>query len=342
LEKIPWLLMSAGSSWITVTAQAQGGATRSWDQLALSTRIARAMVSYAVYVGEFFWPRGLVVFYPFTSLSWQQGMVLVSLIFLIVISAAAWLLRRRWPFVIVGWCWYLIALLPVIGLVQVGNQSLADRYTYLPSIGLAIAVAWLLFFWRLALPAARSWISALAIAWVVALGSLTWKQLGYWHDSVALWQRAQDIVGANSAIELNLGSALAAQHRIDPACDHFLTALRLNLNDDAARTALEITVSRLALPKEARNALETILKRNPADPYAHYALGLVLEQANQTDEAIQEYRTAIRLLPDCWPAHQRLAQCLRRLGRIEESRTHEFEAARLKPAHPMTVEPVFK
>jgi hypothetical protein len=342
LEKLPWLLMAALSCWITLAAQSRWGATRSWDLVALSTRAARAMVGFASYVAKFFWPWDLVVFYPFTPLSWQQSTVQVSLVFLIVLSVIVWVLRRPCPYLMVGWCWYLIAALPVIGLVQVGNQSLADRYTYLPSIGLAIGVAWLLFFWRLALPAARSWISALAIAWVVALGSLTWRQLGYWHDSVALWQRAEEVVGANSTIELNLGSALAAQHRVDEACDHFLTALQLNPNDDAARTGLEITVSRLALPKEAHNALELALKRNAVDPYAHYALGLLLERDGQTAEAINEYRAALRFMPDCWPAHERLAECLRRLGHVDEAQKHEAEAARLKPPRPMTVEPLHR
>jgi tetratricopeptide (TPR) repeat protein len=342
LEKLPWVLLSALSCRITLAAQASWGATRSRDQLALLTRVAHAIVSYAVYIGKFFWPSDLVVFYPFTSLSWEQGSVQVSLVCLIVLSAAAWMLRRRCPYLIVGWCWYLIALLPVIGLVQVGNQSLADRYTYLPSIGLAVAVAWLLSFLRLWLPAAGNWIRVFAIAWLLVLVSLTWKQLGYWHDSVALWQHAEEVVGANSTIELNLGSAFAAQHRIDLACDHFLTALRLNPQDDAARTALEITVSRLALPREALNALEAAVKRSPADPYAHYALGLVLAGDDQTEEAVNEYRTALRFMPDCWPAHERLAVGLRRLGHLEEAQNHESEAARLKPPHPMTVEPLLK
>src|SRR5262249_2416498 len=123
---------------------------------------------------------------------------------------------------------------------------------------------------------------------------------------------------------------------------HLLTALRLNPNDDAARTALEITVLRVALPTEAHNALDTALKGNSADPYAHYALGLVLERDDHTDGAIKEYRTALRLLPDCWPAHERRAACLRRLGQVEEARKHEAEAARLKPAQPITVEPLFR
>jgi hypothetical protein len=341
-EKLPWLVMSAGACWIALAGQVRWGATRSWDQVGVSLRLARAVVSYATYVGEFFWPNSLVVFYPFTHLSLAQGTVQGALAFLVVVSTITWLLRRLCPYLIVGWCWYLIAALPVIGLVQVGNQSLADRYSYLPSIGLSVAVAWLLSFWRILLPAVRNWISALAGAWVVVLVLLTQRQLAYWHDSVALWQHARDIVGANSTIELNLGSALATEHRIDEACDHFLTALRLNHRDDAARTGLEITVSRLALPREAHNVLESAMRRNPTDPYAHYAMGMVLEAADETDKAIEEYRTALRLQPECWPAHERLAECLRRLGQLDLARKHESEAARLKPAHPMTVEPLFK
>src|SRR5262249_48978428 len=174
LEQLPWLLMAGGVCWIALAAQAGWGATRSWEQLPLTTRGARAVLSYALYVAKFFWPTNLAVFYPLTSLSWEQSIVQFSLVFLVALSAAALWLRERCPYLTVGWCWYLSAALPVIGLVQVGNQAVADRYTYLPSIGLAVAVAWTLY--RLSRAAAGNWINALTIAWVVVLGSLTWNQ----------------------------------------------------------------------------------------------------------------------------------------------------------------------
>jgi tetratricopeptide (TPR) repeat protein len=330
LEKIPWLLMSFASGWITWQVQARSGAVRSFDLVPPSVRIARAIVSYVAYLVEFLWPHDLAVFYPYPHLSWHQMTVWFSLFVLLAIWGAAWKLRRRCPYLWVGWLWYAVSALPIIGLVQVGNQSTADRYTYLPAVGLSLAVSWLVLIATQSNPQWQKVMGAAMTTWILSLVSLTWQQLGYWHDSVALWRQAARVVGPNSTVELNLGTALAAKHEIDEACRHLLRALRMNPTENDARVALEVTVCQLASPMEAEKALQGALRTEPTNPFARYALGFLRQTLDQTASAVNEYRKGLEFCPDWWPLHQRLASCLKALGQEKEARQHDADAERLK------------
>src|SRR5262249_44717271 len=196
LEKLPLFALVAAALPLTIIAQKAG--IRSFEQLSIAVRAKNAIVSYAQYIGMFFSPRDLAVFYPHPRDTTPDSKVALSAAVLVAISAVAIALARRRPYLIVGWLWYLGTLVPVIGLMQVGVHGLADRYTYVPYIGLSIMLAW----GAADLVANSTWASRLAaaagLAALVACAALTWRQVGYWHDSVMLWTRTIAVTHDNA------------------------------------------------------------------------------------------------------------------------------------------------
>ena len=228
IEKIPLFILSAASIGITLYAQWSGIAPI--ESLPVSTRMSNALVSYISYMGKMIWPHDLAVFYPYPENIplWQVG---GAILLLILITAIAVRLRRRYPYVIVGWLWYLGTLVPVIGLVQVGNQSMADRYTYLPMIGLFIAIAWivpdLLARWRFR----RIALPVLAACVIAALMTVSLFQLRFWQNSFTLFAHALAVTKNNAVIESNMGASLAEQGKFREAITHYQEALRIKPND---------------------------------------------------------------------------------------------------------------
>jgi tetratricopeptide (TPR) repeat protein len=222
LEKLPLLALAIVASAITFATQKKGGAISTVEErAALSTRLANAVVSYLRYVGKFAWPRDLEVFYPYRL--WSAQLVLVSAIALLAVTIAALLLLRRRPYIAVGWFWFLGTLVPVIGMVQVGAQSMADRYMHIPSIGLAIALTW----------GVADALQALRLRWLgpvlafAVIGACVWRtsvEVTYWRDSVTLFTRATEITPDNVLAQHNLATALAHEGRRDEAIVHEMFA----------------------------------------------------------------------------------------------------------------------
>ena len=233
-EKVPLLLLSAASGVVTVVAQRLGGALQSFDVFPLKVRIANAIWAYVSYLKLMFWPAKLAVLYPHpgASLGWLE--VSLALLFLAFITWQAWTHRRKKPYLLIGWLWYLVTLIPMIGLVQVGSQSMADRYTYLPSIGVFVATVWLgsdlADHLRLSF---RPRIAAVSLIFC-GLAVATWRQQGSWSDDYRLWSHALEVTSNNYLAESNLGAELVSRGQMNEALPHLQKVVRLNPRDGPA------------------------------------------------------------------------------------------------------------
>jgi Tfp pilus assembly protein PilF len=298
LEKWPFFLLSAASCVITFVAQ-RAEAVVSLEPYPLVARLGNALLAYVGYLRKMVWPADLAVIYPLSvHVSWG-GAALAGL-FLAAVSWCAWRRRRERPWRLVGWLWYLGMLVPVIGLVQVGGQAMADRYTYLPLIGIFLALVFEASYWadRLSLARAVPALAAgLALAGCVAM---TIRQLGFWRDSQSLFTHALAVTQANPIAHVNLGVAL----------------------EQAGQR------------QEARRQYEAALRLAPRLVEAHNGLGNVLQADGRLDAALAQYREAVRLKPSALLPHLNLATLLARLGQYDEAMKECAAAARLGPRDP--------
>lgn len=296
-EKLPLLAMAAASSVVTFLVQQQGGAVSSLSVAPWPVRLSNALLAYVVYLRRTVWPVDLALFYPY-SMSVAAAPIVIAAV---VLAAVTWLavrLARRSPYLLVGWLWYLGTLVPVIGLVQVGTQSMADRYTYVPLIGIFIAVAWGVI--NLLAGRARLLVAIGAVAAVVAAGTAARAQIHHWRDSLSVWQHAVDVTRGNYRAHNSLGAVLGNQGRTAEAIRHFEEALRLGPDRSEAH-------------------------------HIHHNLGRALADSGRTDDAISHYREALRVKPDFAEAHNNLGLALVRLGRVDEALRHYQEAVRIDP-----------
>jgi tetratricopeptide (TPR) repeat protein len=325
-EKLPWLVISAASCVVTYYAQT---ATESvWERLPLPTRIANALISYAVYLRQFVYPVGLAAFYPHPQAIAPALKIAVALLLLAAVTGAFLACRRRLPCLLVGWLWYLGMLIPVIGLVQVGAQARADRYSYLPQIGLYIALAWGLGSIArkqtvpnrsasedvAASPRWRFGLISIASAFVLAaLTTVAWRQAAYWKDGVALWSRVIACTSPNSWPRNSLGRALAERGKIDEAVIQFRQALALDPGDELAHSNLGIALALSEDPAardEAIDHFQSVLKIKPNDGLSHANLGYLLLRRGDLDEAIVHLQRAVALDPNDPHARGNLAAAL--------------------------------
>jgi tetratricopeptide (TPR) repeat protein len=298
LEKWPLWILTAASCVVTVLAQ-RATAIRTFDEVGLSLRVANAVVSYAAYVGQTLWPAGLSVHYPMPP-SVPPLPLAVALLVLGAISWLAWRERGRCPWLLTGWLWFAGMLVPVIGLVAVGGHARADRYMYLPQVGLFVMVAWTV---HAAVGAARlppRLVAGAAGLALVLAGFGTWQQLGHWRDAESLFRRALAVHPGNAMAHINLGSALEAQGRPAEALHHYQAALRLQ-------------------PRRAQ---------------VHNNLGNVLDALGRHEEALGHYREALRLKPGTALVHRNMGASEAARGRPAEALAHYAEALRLDPEDP--------
>jgi len=330
VEKLPLLALTAASC--VVTFFAQGEAISSVEAIPLSSRIANALVSYLAYIRDIFYPVGLAVLYPYPEGGLPIWKVVASSLAVTGISTAALVWRRRFPYLFVGWFWYVGMLVPVIGLVQVGLQSMADRYTYLPQIGLCIAVTWgvaqLAVSWRYRF---RVYGAPAALAVLVLIG-LAWKQTSYWRDSEALWTRALASTVRNSPAHLNLGLALAGRGQVDAAITHYQKALELKPSSSNAHNNLGLALAQKGQADEAIANFQKAVEIKPDYANAHQNLGVALEGRGQSDVAIAHYQRALELKPD-YPdiTHNNLGSALARRGQLDAAIVHFRKALELRP-----------
>ena len=300
-EKIPFFLLAAASCVVTAIVQRAGGAIGPLGAIGLTARIANAIESYAIYVLKTLWPTQLSAFRPHPALSsdfhvWHPTLFAAAAL-LLGACVLAWALRRRAPGVLVGWLWFLGTLVPVIGLVQVGLQAWADRYSYLPSVGLGIALAWGALASLRSARLQRLVLAPASIAIVAACALLTWRQLGVWKDSSTLFAHALAIDPRNFLAHTNLGQALEAQGKLDEAAEHYVEALRLRGHLAPVRASLGKL--RLAQGRfdEAAAELERALLYDPELVDAHASLGWTRFRQARDQEAIEHMRRAVELSP---------------------------------------------
>jgi tetratricopeptide (TPR) repeat protein len=328
-EKIPLFAMAVGAGIATYKIQHQVGAVAALDVLPVGVRVANALVSYVAYLGDTLWPAKLAALYPFQSLAvWEiAGAAAV----LAAISAAVWFASRR--YLTVGWLWFLGTLVPVIGLIQAGGQARADRFTYLPLIGIFAAGAWGIAELAEKRAVSRTVLSAAAGALLAAFSMASRVQLGYWSDSVSLWTRAISVTEGNFHAHNNLGYYLANQGRIAEAIPHFEEALRIRPDFPQAHSNLGAALAQQGRMAEAVEHYRAALKSDPNNADAHNNLGVALGNAGRTEEALHEFLEALRVHPDDANAHANAGVMLGDLGRRAEAIEQFHSALRLNPNH---------
>jgi tetratricopeptide (TPR) repeat protein len=314
LEKLPLLFLACAASVATVFAQERGlEAGAQWGFL---SRIENALVTIWVYLRQLVWPSGLAVFYPHPQGSvplWETGL---SLVLLLVVSAVVLIWCKRYPYLVTGWFWYLGMLVPVIGLVQVGWQAHADRYTYLPQIGIYLLIAWgaadLTSTWR----ARRLLVGGAAIIVIVAFMTVAWMQTGYWSSSVPLWTHALEVTTNNNIAERGLGTALLKLGQVEQAIAHQREALRIRPGDPNALTNLANALSQNKEWPEAIERYREVVRLRPNDNEMHRNLGKALFQSGAIDESMGEFREALRIRSDDSDASYSLGNALLQKGEI--------------------------
>jgi tetratricopeptide (TPR) repeat protein len=364
LEKVPLFALSACSSVATYIVQQRGGAVQSLEWIPFSTRLGNALFSYVAYIAQMFWPVRLAVFYPypFDLPAWKAvgaGLALV------VVSVFALRKVRHLPYFAVGWFWYLGTLVPVIGLVQVGMQSRADRYTYVPLIGIFLLLTWgvadLFQRWPKAEPALAAVPAAACLACLV----ITFHQIQSWKNSASLFGHALQVTANNymgyygmggvlrdegrldeaitayrEAISLfpnyggahsSLGGVYLKQGRLDEAVAELTEAIRLDPKSPEDRISLGIALNKLGKDRDAIDQMLEAIQLEPDSANAHYNLGRLYAATGQIDDAVVQFASAVRLEPESAENHYNLGTVLAAQGKMEEAVTEFSEAIRLKP-----------
>ena len=300
MEKIPLFILAAADSVITVIAQRAGGAVRTAGEFSMQARVENVLVSYVRYLGKMFWPVRLAPLYPHPGNSLAAWQVVGAGAVLLLVSAFVLRFHRR-RYLIVGWLWFLGTLVPMIGLVAVGEQAMADRFAYVPFIGLFIAVAWGLAEMASERRRSASALAAVAVIAVLGLGGLTYHQLGYWHDDETLWRYTLSVTERNYMAHDNLAFALAKQGRSDEALVHFRLANSLHKYPPAQVLALVMYELRVGHPAEAIEDSYSILRAS-ADPGFQAAvwgeIGQAHLQMSHFEQAAESYQCATRLNPE--------------------------------------------
>jgi tetratricopeptide (TPR) repeat protein len=337
-EKIPLLALSIASSAVTVLAQRSGRAVATLDAYPFSNRLGNAVVSYAAYLWKTLWPSDLSFFYlhPKQGLApWQIGLSALALVSVTFLALRA---RSRRPYLLVGWLWYVGTLVPVIGLVQVGSQAMANRYTYVPLVGLFLMAAWgvpdLVESWqrrRASGAETPRWLALPAVALLLALAVDTRAETRYWRDSASLFERALAVSPDNYLAHFGLGLTLSHQGKVDEAIGQYQTTLRLRPDDARTHTNLALLLTGQGKLEEAHAHAQEAVRLYPGYADAHSNLGVVLAAQGRTEEAIQEYQAALALEPDDPQVHNNLGSALAKLGRTDEAILEFRSAVRARP-----------
>ena len=366
IEKLPLFALIVASSVITFLVQQEGGALNSLSQAPLDARLSNVLVSYVGYMVNMVWPVGLAVLYPIlkTIPFWQP---LGAGILLVTITFGVFKVLRRYPYLTVGWLWFLGTLVPVIGIVQVGSQAMADRYTYIPLIGLFIIVAWGGYDLLVRNTTKRAAITMIIALMVVGLATATWFQVQYWAGGKTLWKRALAVTSSNARAHVAYGSILAKEGRHKDAAAQFSAAIRIQPNfaeahnklgvefaetgrhDEAVfhytealryRTDLGMANTNLGnallaqgRPEEALAYYEKTLQQDQDDPPALNGMGSAVDDLGRVDEAIALYRKALIINPRLSAAYNNLAAAFAKKGLYKEAVIELDAALEIEPGN---------
>jgi len=326
-EKLPLFALVVASCVITFLAGRGAGVVH---DLPLMVRIGNALISYVRYLGKFVWPTDLAVLYPHPG-GWPQWQVVAAASFLVLVSVLFVRLLHKRPYLMVGWLWFLGVLVPVIGLIQVGQQAMADRYTYIPMLGLAVMMTWGAADLSRHFPFGQSGIRFAGAGVLVAIALCTSVQLRHWQDSVSLFRHAIDVTKNNATAHYNLAQAMCVRGTVAEAMPHYEAALKIDPGYDAARNNLGLCFATMGRFETATNHYAAALRLNPKNGDAHYNYARALTSLGQLEEAIIHYETALRIRPQHLWAHFWLAYALSSQGKLDEALFHYSETLRLKP-----------
>ncbi len=330
MEKLPFFGLAAASCLVTFAAQKNGGAVTGWDHLSPATRGLNALASYALYLRKTIWPADLAVFYPY-SLSGLPELAAESLVVLAGISILVFINLRKRPWLAVGWLWYLGTLVPVIGIVQVGWQSMADRYTYIPLIGIFTGITWGVADLTMAWPRRKIALATTALIVVGVCVGLTSLQVRQWKNSETVFRHALAVTTDNMLAHIQLGGALAERGKIDEAATHFAEAVRIQPRYWRALGELGFLRMRQGKIEEGMDYCRAALAIKPSYADAHASLGLALAIEGRLPEAVPEYEAACRLDPGSANFRTSLAKVLVRVGKTNEAAGCFQEALKLQP-----------
>jgi tetratricopeptide (TPR) repeat protein len=329
LEKVPLLALSAGVCAVTMLGPRLPSSI-DLPPVPFWVRMGEAPASFVIYLGQMIWPAGLAVIYTRyeESLPWWPA----ALALLGVLTLGIFRLRRKYPYLWMGWLWNLVMLAPVSGIVQISRHTRADHYNYLPQIGLYIGLTWAVADWSARWRHRRVVLGVAAGVIVIALLIAAWRQTSYWHDDIALWTHTLGSTTDNAAAHNQLGNALVLKGRIEEGIAHFREALRINPTFATAHYSLGGALIRLGRIGEGIAEFRESLRLDPARPEVHCNLGLTLLGEGRTDEAIAEFREALRINPAYALGHNDLGLALFRQGRADQGVAEFREALNLDPA----------
>ena len=322
VEKIPYAVIAAVFCLIAFEAQRRGEAIESLERLPVSWRLGNAVVAYGLYVRRIFWPTGLAAHYPHPGSSLSLLSVIVSGCLLGLATWIAFRQRRRRPYLLVGWSWFLASLLPVIGLVQIGGQQMADRYAYVPTIGVFLAVSWLVP----SLLPARTWKPVVLLFGsgivLVCLSLTSWVQAGHWQNGLTLFQRALAVTENNAVAHINQGTALLDRGRRSEAIEQYQAAIAADPDSFLAHNNLGMARLGGGEYVEAEANFRKALQIRPKSALAQVNLGIVHCLNDERKQGVKLFQDVLREYPDHLRAHVCLAWVLPKLGEVEEARKH--------------------
>lgn len=331
LEKIPLFVLSAASSVVTFIMQRGSGAVMPVTLVALKLRIFNALISYVKYIEKMVWPSQLAILYPYHIWDLTVLSAVVSLAFLLAISVFVFWLASRGKYMVTGWLWFLGTLLPVIGLVQVGSQRMADRYSYVTLIGLFIIIAWgvpkLLEKWRYK----RVMLAAAGVVVVSAMSVCTYVQLRYWRNNITLFGHAIDVTEGNHIAHFHLADAFYKRKRFGEAIEQYRKFIEIIPDNAGAFNGLGFALARQGNFDEAIRYLNEALRINGDFAKAHANLSYALERKGRLNEARLHLREAVRLDPNLAMAHYLLGVVLMKTGETDEAFACLDESLRLRP-----------
>lgn len=330
-EKVPLFCVVVASMIVTFLAQSHGGAVRGFVDAPLSLRLSNALVSYAKYLLLTFWPSGLGVYYPFSPEGVPAWQLAVALVLVAAITGVAFHQADNRAYLTAGWLWFLGTLIPVIGLVQVGGQSMADRYHYIPSIGLFLAIVFGLADLARAFRVGRVAIGVASVIGLLLFGSLAGLQVSRWRDSKTLFEYTLTATSDNLVVQYNLGHVLGQEKKYDEAVPHFEEALRIKPDFFDALVNMGVTRFEQGKLEEAVSFYQRALDVEPRSGKAHMQLGLALVRQKKDDDALQHFRTALKLAPNNPDVRTNLGLMLARQGELSEAASQLEEAVQLNP-----------
>jgi tetratricopeptide (TPR) repeat protein len=334
LEKTPLFVLAAVSSLVTFLVQRSGGALGALEIYPFNIRIANALLSYLRYMTKMIWPQNLAVLYPHPGQSLPMWQAAGAGLMLFVISIVVIRAGRRYPYLPVGWLWYVGTLVPVIGLVQVGSQAMADRYTYVPLIGLFVMISWGVVDWLGSWRHAKLALTAAAASLLGALMVCTFLQVRHWENSLTLFEHTLRVTTNNSQIHNNLANVLTEKGMLQEAIPHYTKALEINPNHADAHTNLGVALANQGKLADAIKHYSAALRLKPNSPELHNNLGVALFRRGHIPGAIDHYLTAIQLKPDYAEAYNNLGNALAQQEKLVEAEAYYSKALKIRADYP--------